>query len=239
MDGSSNATADRNKVRVRRAAGRARSGMIETFGSKRGRRSRQCDDPGLRRVAAPAPPVVARGRGRRAHQPADGRRRALSEGPTVVRRCCRSCIDFRCATRSTSRRPAPLRRGAPFRTVEGLSVGVRRWRRHAIDRDRAGDIARRLPATSAGLVEPVVDGVLLSRWPAHGARSSRKRVRSEDIEQELRAARQGWHRVVRCFPRRDLPEKYRPAGGAAGEGWRPKCASRWAEGEAGQERRSG
>ena len=104
---------------------------------------------------------------------------------------------------------------APYQTVEGLSVGVSVAVRYAIDRDRAGDIARRLPANiGQELVEPVVDGVLHRSLAKHTVREifTEKRVEiQQDIEQELRAllAKDGIALRSLFIGHVDLPEKYR------------------------------
>src|SRR5262249_25832896 len=104
---------------------------------------------------------------------------------------------------------------APFQTVEGLSVGVAVTVRYALDREHAGEIARRLPANvSPDLIEPVVDGVLhraLSRHTVREIFTDKRMEIQADIEQELRALLVKDGIVVRTLflGHVDLPAQYR------------------------------
>ena len=75
--------------------------------------------------------------------------------------------------------------------------------RYALDRDRVGDIAKRLPANvGQELIEPVVDGVLHRSLAKHTVREifTDKRVEiQQDIEQELRGAAR--RRTASCCAR--------------------------------------
>jgi regulator of protease activity HflC (stomatin/prohibitin superfamily) len=80
---------------------------------------------------------------------------------------------------------------APFQTIEGPSLGVAVTVRYALDRDRAGEVARRLPAdVGRDLIEPLVDGALHRALAKRTVREifTDKRVEiQDDVEQELRA----------------------------------------------------
>jgi regulator of protease activity HflC (stomatin/prohibitin superfamily) len=104
---------------------------------------------------------------------------------------------------------------APFQTVEGLSIGVSVAVRYALDRDRVGDIAKRLPAdVGQELIEPVIDGVLHRSLAKHTVREifTDKRVEiQQDIEQELRTllAKDGIVLRSLFIGHVDLPARYR------------------------------
>jgi len=104
---------------------------------------------------------------------------------------------------------------APFQTVEGLSVGVSVTVRYAIDPNRVGEVARRLPVNvGRDLIEPVVDGVLHRALARHTVREifTDKRVEiQDDIESELRGqlARDGITVRSLYLGHVDLPEQYR------------------------------
>jgi len=104
---------------------------------------------------------------------------------------------------------------APFQTVEGLSVGVAVTVRYALDPDRVGEVAKRLPAdVGKDLIEPVVDGVLHRALAKHTVREifTDKRVEIQsDAEQELRAllAKDGIVVKTLFLGHVDLPQQYR------------------------------
>src|SRR5262249_39317411 len=104
---------------------------------------------------------------------------------------------------------------APFQTVEGLSVGVAVTVRYALDPDRVGEGAQRLPAdVGKDLIEPVVDGVLHRALAKHTVREifTDKRVEIQsDVEQELRALLAKDGIVIRAMflGHVDLPQQYR------------------------------
>lgn len=104
---------------------------------------------------------------------------------------------------------------APFQTVEGLSIGVQVTVRYALDPDRVGAIARRLPQdVGRDLIEPVVDGVLyraLSRYTVREVFTARRAELQKRLEDELRAALAGDGILVRAvfIANVDLPPQYR------------------------------
>lgn len=104
---------------------------------------------------------------------------------------------------------------APFQTVEGLSVGVAVTVRYAIDPNRVGEVAKRLPVdVGRDLIEPVVDGVVHRALARHTVREifTDKRVEiQDDVEGELRGllARDGITVRSLYLGHVDLPEQYR------------------------------
>jgi len=104
---------------------------------------------------------------------------------------------------------------APFQTVEGLSIGVQVTVRYALDPDRIGAIARRLPQdVGRDLIEPVVDGVLyraLSKYTVREVFTARRAELQKRLEDELRAALAGDGILVRAvfIANVDLPPQYR------------------------------
>src|SRR6185369_1593778 len=104
---------------------------------------------------------------------------------------------------------------APFQTVEGLSVGVAVTVRYSLDRERVGEVAKRLPANvGRDLIEPVVDGVLHRALSRHTVREifTDKRIEIQDgIEQELRGLLSRDGIIVRSvyLGHVDLPAQYR------------------------------
>ena len=206
-------------VFVRAAMAAVVLGMIETFGSPRGRRLLAVGamiGSALLLVLRPPVRVVAPGEvGVRINR-LTGNISVLGEGPAMVLPLLQELRRF--PLRDQIYKPAAsasAEGAAPYQTVEGLSVGVSVAVRYAIDRDRAGDIARRLPANiGQELVEPVVDGVLHRSLAKHTVREifTEKRVEiQQDIEQELRAllAKDGIALRSLFIGHVDLPEKYR------------------------------
>jgi len=206
-------------VFVRAAVAAVVLGMIETFGSPRGRRLLAVGamiGSVLLLVLRPPVRVVAPGEvGVRINR-LTGNMSVLGEGPAMVLPLLQELRRF--PLRDQIYKPtasASAEGAAPYQTVEGLSVGVSVAVRYAIDRDRAGDIARRLPANiGQELVEPVVDGVLHRSLAKHTVREifTEKRVEiQQDIEQELRAllAKDGIALRSLFIGHVDLPEKYR------------------------------
>src|SRR5947209_2275625 len=79
---------------------------------------------------------------------------------------------------------------APFQSVEGLSIGLELSVRYALDPDRIGQVARRLPRdVGRDLIEPVVDGVLyrtLSKFTVKEIFSEKRAELQRDVEKELK-----------------------------------------------------
>jgi regulator of protease activity HflC (stomatin/prohibitin superfamily) len=206
-------------VFVRAAMAAVVLGMIETFGSPRGRRLLAVGamiGSALLLVLRPPVRVVAPGEvGVRINRLTGGVS-VLGEGPAMVLPLVQELRRY--PLRDQVYKPtasASAEGAAPFQTVEGLSVGVSVVVRYAIDRDRVADIAKRLP-TNVGqeLIEPVVDGVLHRSLAKHTVREifTEKRVEiQQDIEQELRAllAKDGIALRSLFIGHVDLPEKYR------------------------------
>jgi len=203
-----------------RAAGAALVlGMIEVFGSPRGRRylaGGVALGAVLLMVLRPPIQAVPAGEvGVRVNRLTGGLT-VMTEGPAMVlplihelRRYSLRDQVYRPATSSTAD-------GAtPFQTVEGLSIGVGVTVRYALDRDRIGEVARRLPVNvGADLIEPVVDGVLHRSLAKHTVREifTDKRVEIQQaIEQELRALLAKDGIVIRTLfiGHVDLPAQYR------------------------------
>lgn len=194
-------------------------GLIETFGSPRGRRLLAVGailGAVVLLVVRPPIQIVAPGEvGVRINRLTGGVT-ALAEGPALVLPVIHELRRY--PLRDQIYRPtasATADGAAPFQTVEGLSVGVAVTVRYALDRERAGEIARRLPAdVSRDLIEPIVEGVLHRALARHTVREifTDKRVEIQgDVERELREllARDGI--VVRAvfLGHVDLPEQYR------------------------------
>ena len=206
-------------VFVRAAAAAVVLGMLETFGSPRGRRLLAVGaliGSTLLLVLRPPIRVVAPGEvGVRINRLTGGVA-VLSEGPAMVLPWLQELRRY--PLRDQIYKPtasASAEGAAPFQTVEGLSVGVSVAVRYALDRDRVADIAKRLP-TNVGqeLIEPVVDGVLHRSLAKHTVREifTDKRVEiQQDIEQELRGLLAKDGIVVRSLfiGHVDLPAQYR------------------------------
>jgi regulator of protease activity HflC (stomatin/prohibitin superfamily) len=206
-------------VFVRAAAAAVVLGMIEIFGSARGRRllAGGAIAGGVLLLALRPPlQVVPAGEvGVRINRLTGGLS-VLPDGPAVI-------VPFvhelrRYSLRDQVYRPsgsATADGAAPFQTVEGLSIGVAVTVRYALDHDRVGDVARRLPAdVGKDLIEPVVDGILhraLSKRTVREVFTDKRVEIQDDIEHELRGtlARDGI--VVRSLflGHVDLPAQYR------------------------------
>jgi regulator of protease activity HflC (stomatin/prohibitin superfamily) len=209
----------RTLVLVRAAFAAVALGLIETFGSARGRRLLAIGALlGGAVLLALHPPlqVVAPGEvGVRINRLSGGVA-PLGEGPALVLPLLHELRRY--TLRDQIYRPlqsATAEGAAPFQTIEGLSVGVAVTVRYALDRDHAGEVARRLP-TDIGrdLIEPVVDGVLHRSLSRHTVREvfTDKRVEiQDDVEQELRALLGRDGIVVRSvfLGHVDLPAQYR------------------------------
>ena len=203
-----------------RAAGAALVlGSIEIFTSSRGRRylaSAVIAGIGILLIVRPPVQVVAAGEvGVRINRLTGGIS-VLPEGPALTLPLIHELRRY--SLRDQVYRPtdsATAEGAAPFQTVEGLSVGVAVTVRYALDPDRVGEVAKRLPANVGhDLIEPVVDGVLHRALSKHTVREifTDKRVEIQDgIEQELRALLGKDGIAVRSLylGHVDLPAQYR------------------------------
>ncbi len=105
--------------------------------------------------------------------------------------------------------------GAPFQSVEGLSLGVDITVRYALDPARIALVARTLPDDIGGqVVEPAVQGVLyktFSRYTVREIFSSKRQEIRDAIESEVRAAldKDGIKLQAVLIGRVDLPDDYR------------------------------
>ena len=206
-------------VFVRAGAAAIVLGLIETFGSPRGRRLLAAGaliGGVLLLVRRPPMQVVPAGEvGVRINRLTGGAT-VCAEGPALTLPFIHELRRY--SLRDQVYRPsgsATADGATPFQTVEGLSIGISVSVRYALDRDHVGDIARRLPSdVGKDLIEPIVDGVLHRALSKHTVREvfTDKRVEIQDeIEQELRGllARDGI--VVRALflGHVDLPSQYR------------------------------
>jgi regulator of protease activity HflC (stomatin/prohibitin superfamily) len=194
-------------------------GLIETFGSPRGRRIlAMVAIVGAVALLVLRPPVqvVPPGEvGVRINRLSGGIG-LLAEGPAVMVPLVHEMRRY--PLRDQVYRPrdsASADGAAPFQSVEGLSVGVAVTVRYALDPDRVGEVAKRLPAdVGKDLIEPVVDGVLHRALAKHTVREifTDKRVEIQsDAEQELRAllAKDGIVVKTLFLGHVDLPQQYR------------------------------
>jgi regulator of protease activity HflC (stomatin/prohibitin superfamily) len=206
-------------VFIRAAVAAVVLGMLETFGSPRGRRLLAVGamiGGAVLVVLRPPMRVIAPGEiGVRINRLTGGIS-VLGEGPAVVLPLLQELRRY--PLRDQIYKPtasASAEGAAPFQTVEGLSVGVSVAVRYALDPARVGDIARRLPANvGQELIEPVVDGVLHRSLAKHTVREifTDKRVEiQDDIEQELRAllAKDGVVLRSMFIGHVDLPAQYK------------------------------
>ena len=206
-------------VFVRAAVAAVTLGMIEIFGSARGRRLLAVGamaGSALLVVLRPPVRVVPPGEvGVRINR-LTGRISVLSEGPAMVLPLLQELRRY--PLRDQVYKPtasASAEGAAPFQTVEGLSIGVSVAVRYALDPDRVADIAKRLPSNvGQELIEPVVDGVLHRSLAKHTVREifTDKRVEiQQDVEQELRTllAKDGVVLRSLFIGHVDLPAQYR------------------------------
>jgi regulator of protease activity HflC (stomatin/prohibitin superfamily) len=206
-------------VFVRAAIAAVVLGLLETFGSPRGRRAMAVGTLlGLVLLLALRPPMKAVPAGEvgvRVNRLTGGIT-VVPEGPTLMLPLVHELRRY--SLRDQVYRPAASATAdsaAPFQTVEGLSIGVAVTVRYALDRDRMGDVARRLPGDLGhDLIEPVVDGVLHRALAKHTVREvfTDKRVAiQDDVEQELRALLAKDGIVVRAvfLGHVDLPAQYK------------------------------
>jgi regulator of protease activity HflC (stomatin/prohibitin superfamily) len=194
-------------------------GLIETFGSPRGRRLLAVGvligGVALLVLRPPLQTIAPGDVGVRVNRLTGGIG-IVGEGPAIVLPLLHDLRRY--TLRDQVYRPtasATADGAEPFQTVEGLSVGVAVTVRYALDRAHMSEVAQRLP-TNVGhdLIEPVVDGVLHRALSKHTVREvfTDKRVEiQDDVEQELRVllARDGI--VVRSLylGHVDLPAQYR------------------------------
>jgi regulator of protease activity HflC (stomatin/prohibitin superfamily) len=194
-------------------------GLIETFGSPRGRRllavGALLGGVLLLALRPPVRTVPAGEIGVRINRLTGGLA-VVPEGPALVLPFLHELRRY--SLRDQVYRPArsASAEGAePFQTVEGLSVGVAVSVRYALDPDRIGEVARRLPVdVGHDLIEPVVDGVLHRALSKHTVREvfTDKRVEiQDDVEKELRAmlGRDGVAVRSIYLGHVDLPAQYR------------------------------
>jgi regulator of protease activity HflC (stomatin/prohibitin superfamily) len=206
-------------VFVRAAFAAVALGLIETFGSPRGRRllavGVMLGGVLLLVLRPPVQTVTTGDLGVRVNRLTGGVA-VVGEGPAIV-------IPFlhelrRYTMRDQVYRPlasATAKGTEPFQTVEGLSVGVAVTVRYALDRERLGDVAKRLPNdVGHDLIEPVVDGVLhraLSKRTVREVFTDKRVEIQDDVEQELRTVLGRDGIIVRSLylGHVDLPDQYR------------------------------
>jgi regulator of protease activity HflC (stomatin/prohibitin superfamily) len=206
-------------VFVRAAFAAIALGLIETFGSPRGRRLLAVGvllGGVLLLVMRPPLQTVAAGEVGVRRNRLTGGVGVVSEGPTIVLPLLQDLRHY--TLRDQVYRPtrsATTDGAEPFQTIEGLSVGVAVTVRYAIDPERVAEVARKLPVdVGHDLIEPVVDGVLHRELSKHTVREvfTDKRVEiQEDVEKELRAVLGRDGIVVRSIylGHVDLPAQYR------------------------------
>ncbi len=194
-------------------------GLIETFGSARGRRVLAILALGGAGVGVwLAPPV-------RTVQPGEigvrtnrltGGLTVLDEGPHFFLPGVHALRRF--GVRNQVYRPARSARAkseAPFKSIEGLSIGVEVTVQYALDPARVAQLARSLPADpDRDLIGPVSDGILHRALARHTVRDifSTHRVDIEKgVEAEIRVALAEHGLLVRSviLGAVDLPDEYR------------------------------
>jgi regulator of protease activity HflC (stomatin/prohibitin superfamily) len=206
-------------VFVRAAFAAVTLGLIETFGSPRGRRMLAVGallGGVLLLVLRPPLQTVLPGEVGVRINHVTGGVALLGEGPGIIVPGVHELRHY--SLRDQVYRPtasASATGAEPFQTVEGLSVGVAVTVRYALDRDRIAEVAKRLPAdVGHDLIEPVVDGVLHRALSKHTVREvfTDKRVEiQQDVEQELRVllAKDGITVRSLFLGHVDLPAQYR------------------------------
>ncbi len=194
-------------------------GLIETFGSPRGRRLLAVGvligGVALMVLRPPLQTIAPGDVGVRVNRLTGGIG-IVGEGPAFVLTLLHDLRRY--TLRDQVYRPtasATADGAEPFQTVEGLSVGVAVTVRYALDRAHMSEVAQRLP-TNVGhdLIEPVVDGVLHRALSKHTVREvfTDKRVEiQDDVEKELRMLLGRDGIVVRSIylGHVDLPTQYR------------------------------
>ena len=206
-------------VFVRAAFAAVVLGLIETFGSPRGRRLLAVGvllGGVLLLVLRPPVQTVLPGEVGVRINHVTGGIGLLGEGPAIVLPGVHELRHY--ALRDQVYRPkasATADGAEPFQTVEGLSVGVAVTVRYALDPDRVAEVAKRLPAdVGHDLIEPVVDGVLHRELSKHTVREvfTEKRIEiQQEVEKELRGLLAKDGIVVRSLflGHVDLPAQYR------------------------------
>lgn len=204
---------------IRAAFAAVALGLIETFGSPRGRRLLAVGallGSALLLVLRPPLRNVAPGEVGVRINHLTGGVGVVGDGPAIVLPIIHELRRY--TLRDQVYRPtesATVGGKEPFQTVEGLSIGVAVTVRYALDRERIGEVARRLPVdVGRDLIEPVVDGVLHRELSKHTVREvfTEDRVEiQEDLEQELRGLLAKDGIIVRTLylGHVDLPAQYR------------------------------
>jgi regulator of protease activity HflC (stomatin/prohibitin superfamily) len=194
-------------------------GLIEIFGSVRGRRVLALLTlGGAVALAVWQPPV-------REVQPGmvgvrinrlTGGLAVLPDGPALVLPLLHDLRRY--PLRDQVYRPQKSTRAdgeAPFQSIEGLSLGVETTIRYALDPQGLAAVARRMPEdVGRDLIEPLVDGVLHRALARHTVReifSDRRLAIQDEIQGELTALLRRDGVLLRGFflGHVDLPEKYR------------------------------
>lgn len=140
----------------------------------------------------------------------------LQEGPVLVVPRIHGIVRY--SLRDQVYRPVQSAKAdgaAPFQSVEGLSLGVDLTIRYALDPERTGAMARKLPEDIAGqVVEPQVQGVIYKVFTRYTVREifSSKRAEIEQIiakELKVKLAEDGIILRGVLIGKVDLPADYR------------------------------
>jgi regulator of protease activity HflC (stomatin/prohibitin superfamily) len=209
----------RSGVLLRAAWAAIALGIIEIFGSPRGRRVLAVLVLGGAAVALVRRPPL------RTIEPGSvgvrinkltGGLTVVSEGPALVLPLLHELRRYQ--LRDQIYRPQNAARAegdGAFQTVEGLSMGVDVTVRYALDPDRVPAVAKRLPENVGhDLIEPLVDGVLHRTLARHTVREifTDKRLEIQDeLQKELADLLKRDGVILRglFLGHVDLPEKYR------------------------------
>jgi regulator of protease activity HflC (stomatin/prohibitin superfamily) len=194
-------------------------GLIETFGSARGRRGLAllglAGFVGLLVWRPPLREVQPGMVGVRVNRLTGGLV-VLPDGPALVLPLVHDLRHY--PLRDQVYRPAKSTRAdgeAPFQSIEGLSLGVETTVRYALDPEALAGMARRMPENvGRDLIEPLVDGVLHRALARHTVRdifSDRRLAIQDEIQTELTALLKRDGVFLRGFflGHVDLPERYR------------------------------
>jgi regulator of protease activity HflC (stomatin/prohibitin superfamily) len=206
-------------VFVRAGSAALALGLIETFGSARGRRGLAllglAGFVGLLVWRPPLREVQPGMVGVRVNRLTGGLV-VLPDGPALVLPLVHDLRHY--PLRDQVYRPAKSTRAdgeAPFQSIEGLSLGVETTIRYALDPEALGAMTRRLPQEiGRDLIEPLVDGVLhraLARRTVREIFSDKRLEIQDEIQRELGALLKKDGVFLRGFflGHVDLPEKYR------------------------------
>jgi regulator of protease activity HflC (stomatin/prohibitin superfamily) len=104
---------------------------------------------------------------------------------------------------------------APFQSIEGLSLGVDLTIRYALDPDKLGAIAKKLPSNINGeIVQPTVQGVIYKEFTRYSVRdifSAKRADIQKEIEDELKPKLAADGVILRSVQmgQVDLPPEYR------------------------------